>query len=458
MSLTLSDAIHLLGDTPRRRAPRPGIGRPLRDGRSGARARQGAARGRPAAPRAARRGGGPARRDAARATASAFAIYFDLVNLAEESTGSMPCARRARAQHPAPIGESVGAAIARLKAQGITPARMAALLAALRVELVLTAHPTEAKRRTVLSKLQRIGELLRRLHDPDLLPARARGGDGGAPGGDHRALAHRPGPHHAAGGDRRGPHGALLRRVHLLGCAAAPQRRAGGCARRAFPRCDPPPRWLTLASWIGGDRDGNPSVVTAVTAETLRLHRGLAVERHRRSLRDAARRLSVSGRRCPPPPALAAWLEARRPAAPARGLSRAALRQRALPPRALAPRRRSRGRLRGGHDGPPARRYARIARAPPWTRWSASLDLVARAVPPDLAEDGLGPLRAQLDCFGLHAARLDIREDSGRLAAALGGILAGLGRDAAFAERDEEGPRAERLLDLIAESRPSPRR
>src|SRR5262249_56456092 len=70
---------------------------------------------------------------------------------------------------------------------------------------------------------------------------------------------------------------------------------------------------ITLASGIGGDRDGNPSVVAAVTAETLRLHRGLAVERHRRSLQDLARRLSLSGRRCPPPAALTDWLEARRP-------------------------------------------------------------------------------------------------------------------------------------------------
>ena len=46
----------------------------------------------------------------------------------------------------------------------------------------------------------------------------------------------------------------------------------------------------------------------AVTAETLRLHRGLAVERHRRALQDLARRLSLSDRRCPPPPALHAWL------------------------------------------------------------------------------------------------------------------------------------------------------
>ena len=47
---------------------------------------------------------------------------------------------------------------------------MAALLARLRIELVLTAHPTEAKRRTVLSKLQRIGETLRACTTPICCP------------------------------------------------------------------------------------------------------------------------------------------------------------------------------------------------------------------------------------------------------------------------------------------------
>jgi len=54
-------------------------------------------------------------------------------------------------------------------------------------------------------------------------------------------------------------------------------------------------------------------VSRAVTAETLRLHRGLAVGRHRRSLQDLARRLSLSGRRCPPPGGAHRVLEGRRP-------------------------------------------------------------------------------------------------------------------------------------------------
>jgi phosphoenolpyruvate carboxylase len=113
--------------------------------------------------------------EAARATASAFAVYFDLINLAEEVHRIQALRARERAQHPAPIGESIGEAVARLRAGGVTAERMATLLRELRIELVLTAHPTEAKRRTVLSKLQRISDLLRRLQDGDLLPRERTG-------------------------------------------------------------------------------------------------------------------------------------------------------------------------------------------------------------------------------------------------------------------------------------------
>ena len=255
--------------------------------------------------------------------------------------------------------------------------RMAALLEALRVELVLTAHPTEAKRRTVLSKLQRIGETLRRLHDADLLPRERDAAIAVAARRGHRAVAHRPQSHRAPGRDRRGAHGTLLRRRRVLGGAAPDRRRPRRGARASTIRTSPRrPRWLTLASWVGGDRDGNPSVVTPVTAETLRLHRGLAVERHRRSLQDLARRLSVSGRRRPPPPALAAWLEARRPLPPARGLPRGALRERALPARAGPRRRRPRGGLARRHDGPSPRRGAAPGAGRPPTKsrrsWTSS--------------------------------------------------------------------------------------
>src|SRR5690606_5848972 len=80
-----------------------------------------------------------------------------------------------------------------------------------------------------------------------------------------------------------------------------------------YPDVKAPHGWLKLASWIGGDRDGNPFVKSDVTAETLRLHRGLVVENLRREFNELGRQLSVSSNRIPPPPELQAWIDKRRP-------------------------------------------------------------------------------------------------------------------------------------------------
>jgi phosphoenolpyruvate carboxylase len=392
--------------------------------------------------------------EGARATASAFAVYFDLVNLAEEAHRIRALRQRERAQHPAPIGESVGEAVALLKHRGVTPEQMASLLASLRIELVLTAHPTEAKRRTVLSKLQRIGEALRRLHDPDLLP-REREAETRAVRAEVSALwlTERNRTNRPAVTDevRTG-----LYFVDGVFWEALPRIAAELEAALAayYPGLTAPSGWLTLASWIGGDRDGNPSVVAAVTAETLRLHRGLAVERHRRSLQDLARRLSVSGRRCPAPPALTAWLEARRPL-PAH-VAYLEERYASEPYRLVLSVLAADLEAASGEDVT-ARLLDDAEHQPRVTadEIKAVLDLVDQAIAPILADDHLRTVRAQLETFGLHAARLDIREDAGRLAAALGGVLGALGIDHAFEQRDDAG-RAAVLLRLLADESPKP--
>src|SRR5688572_29581706 len=91
----------------------------------------------------------------ARAVASAFALYFDLVNLAEEQHRVGALRERERARHPKPNRESVAETIANLKSEGVNADQLGAMLNDLHIELVLTAHPTEAKRRTILSKVQR---------------------------------------------------------------------------------------------------------------------------------------------------------------------------------------------------------------------------------------------------------------------------------------------------------------
>ena len=98
--------------------------------------------------------------NAAGAVSAAFTTYFDLVNLAEEYQRVQQLRERESMFSPEPLNESVGDAIASLKREGVTDEQMQALLDQLFIELVLTAHPTEARRRTVTSKIQRVARLL----------------------------------------------------------------------------------------------------------------------------------------------------------------------------------------------------------------------------------------------------------------------------------------------------------
>jgi phosphoenolpyruvate carboxylase len=391
--------------------------------------------------------------ETARAIAAAFTLYFDLVNLAEEANRVRALRQREREQHPAPPTESIAEAVAALQAQGVTADAMAALLAHLRVELVLTAHPTEAKRRTVLSKLQRITASLRALFYEDLLPRehdahlQALRAEITALWLTDRSRTARPAVTDEV---RTGLYyidevfWKVLPRIHGELEAAL---------RVYYPGLSAPPCWLTLASWVGGDRDGNPNVTAAVTAETLRLHRGLAVERHRRSLQDYARRLSLNAHRVPPPPALQAWLEARRPFPPhAQYLEK---RYTAEPYR-LVLSLLAADLENASRDDMTARLLEsapHTARAHP-DDFTVPLDLIAAALPASLAAYGAAHVRLPFDIFGLHTARLDLREDSARLTATLAEILRALRLSLTF-EQDSDSARLALLDELLAQPRPS---
>jgi len=108
--------------------------------------------------------------ETARAVASAFALYFDLVNLAEDAQRVRALRQEEAGNALEPVEDSIAEAVSILHARGVTEQQMTALLEELCIELVLTAHPTEARRRTILSKLQRIARTMAELDRPDLLP------------------------------------------------------------------------------------------------------------------------------------------------------------------------------------------------------------------------------------------------------------------------------------------------
>ncbi|MFZ6028946.1 MAG: phosphoenolpyruvate carboxylase [Chloroflexota bacterium] len=389
----------------------------------------------------------------ARPVAAAFAAYFDLVNLAEEDMRVSLLHARQEDAYPQPTRESIGAAIATLKQYGLSVAQMAQLLDTLSIELVLTAHPTEARRRTVLSKIQRIGGLLVRFKEGNV-PARRRESLLAALHAQiallwltDRARTARPAVTDEV---RTGLYfvesslwQVIPRLYDDLERALAEHYPGLACTRP----------WLSLASWIGGDRDGNPFVTAAVTAETLRLHRGLAVESHRRALQELARHLSISARRLPLPAVLQAWLDGRRPLR--EHVAYIEQRYASEPYRLIlallaadlaeASRQDMAAHLLSDDAG-----HALVS----FEHLREPVEAIAEHLPHNLARDEIHTFLCQLKVFGLHTARLDVREDTARWNAALGEILRALEIAPQF-DRLSEDQRL-KLLDTLFCDTPPP--
>ena len=168
----------------------------------------------------------------ARGVTKAFATYFKLVNLAEDEERVRVLRRREReaAAAGAPAGETIAAAVRELGDAGMTPDDLQALLDRLLVMPVFTAHPTEAKRRTILTKLVRISELLRTLDLESPTPGRGAASARVAARGAGRALADGGDARLPARRDGRGAQRALLLRDDAL--RPRPRGRARARARR----------------------------------------------------------------------------------------------------------------------------------------------------------------------------------------------------------------------------------
>ena len=162
-------------------------------------------------------------------------------------------------------------------------------LADVRVELVLTAHPTEVLRRTLIQKYDAIATLLEaREH----LPREERTYlEEQLETFDRRSVAHRRDPPRTTGPRRRSEMGLRSDRKLALGSRPGSHPRIGSTPREDLPYHLMP---FAFASWMGGDRDGNPSVTAAVTRDVLLLARWMAADLFLRDVAALSASLSMS--------------------------------------------------------------------------------------------------------------------------------------------------------------------
>jgi len=203
----------------------------------------------------------------------AFGLFFQLTNLAEQLHRLRR--RRDDTRHGRIARESLDDAFGRVAAADPERARGAC------IRLVLTAHPTEATRRTILLAHIRIAEALHALDDPQLLPAEQRALEGRL--AEEVTLLWQTDEvrHDRLRLSDEIRHG-LWFFEHSLMDAATDLLAAW---RERLPDAPPP---LVFGSWIGGDMDGNPAAGPASIAEALDRARTLALDRYRTEVRALA--------------------------------------------------------------------------------------------------------------------------------------------------------------------------
>ncbi len=225
----------------------------------------------------------------------AFTIILDLFNLVEDRRRVRVLGERARQAYPHPRAESIRAAIAECKDSGKSAADVQKILDALHIELVFTAHPTEAKRRSVRSKLRAIRHLLED-YDSDQLPEVR----------DRTKQLIRTEIAKLWQTDFIRPWRPSVMQEVARGLSIKPvlwnevpsiAAELKAALREYFgDQVTLPHACITFGSWIGGDRDGHPGVTAEVTEQTFAWLRREAIGFHLKACDRLFESLSISTR------------------------------------------------------------------------------------------------------------------------------------------------------------------
>ena len=368
----------------------------------------------------------------------AFTSFFHLVNQAEKQEIIRVNRSRAReggAESARP--ESVGDAIRDFAEAGIPLDDVKSILSRLDIQPTLTAHPTEARRRTVLEKQGRIAELLASLRRGEPTPEEEQ---------TILDSIHDEIVILLATDEIRAERPDVRDEVHhglhfLAGVIWDTVPRIHADIRRALRRhydadVDVPPI-LRYRSWIGGDRDGNPYVTAEVTRWTLGVHRLAALDRHMEELDALHDELSLSDRQTVVPAALLESLERDAEEQPLPADVARAVRHEPYRRKVAHMKARLRALRDAAADGDAA------SSGYDATRYVADLVLLERCVAEagfaEVARHGhIARALAVARTFGFHLAALDFRQHSSVHERATAALLAAAGVHDDYAALGEE--------------------
>ncbi|MFG1380605.1 phosphoenolpyruvate carboxylase [Xanthobacter versatilis] len=382
----------------------------------------------------------------------AFSYFSHLANIAEDEHHI----RRNRAHAiagSAPRAGSLAYSLARAEALGIGPQQLTEFFSGAHMSPVLTAHPTEVRRKSTLNREMEIAALLDRRERVVPTPAEQEQ--------DEETL-------------RRAVltlwQTALLRRIKLtvldevanglsyydytflselprLYCSIEDHVSQGG-SEVALPS------FLRIGSWIGGDRDGNPFVTADVLKETVRVHRDRILAHYEQELTELGAELSLGARLIKVSPELAE-LAARSPdrsqehreepyrLALAYVLGRLRLTARHL-----------KGEAPEGTETEDAGSLAPYVNA---AALKADLDIIYASLCDNgskvLARGRLRLLRRAVDCFGFHLACIDLRQNSDVHERVVADLFEKVAPGTNYVGLDEEA-RIALLLQELATARP----
>ena len=375
--------------------------------------------------------------------ARAFSHFLHLANVAEAHDRIRARRRRQRDERAAPQPGSLEEALPRLAASA-SPEQVYAAVLAMRIDLVMTAHPTEMVRRTLQRKYGSIADALDALDRADAPRERQRiverlGREIAAAWETADVRDERPGPtdevRAAVAVFERSIWHAVPEYLRSLDAALR------GATGRPLPLDAAP---IRFGSWIGGDRDGNPSITPEVTRRACLHSRWQALTLYARDVEALGEDLSMTRasdamRACVPGAA-----------EPYRALLRKVHRDLESTRRAIEDQLSTRP---GGRGTPRAGEVYRTAAdlERPLRLCFDSLHETGNGV---IADGALSDVLRRLACFGLTLARLDIRQDAARHTDAIDLIAQQAGRPgyaqwaeaerlaflAGALERDEDAP------------------